>query len=70
LQDLAQKRTTRREHFACEIGGGFSQRHDAQMVGLAMPGGIRRHIGEHNVCSRLDHCCAAAAEQRFKTLRG
>ena len=29
--------------------GGFGERHDAQVIGLAMAGGIRRHIGEHDV---------------------
>src|SRR6516164_8754425 len=39
------------------------------MIGLAMPSGIRRHVREHDVCSRLGLSSPAGAEYRFKTLR-
>ncbi len=49
LQHLAEERATGREHLAGEFGGRFGERHDAQMVGLAMAGRVRRHVGEHHV---------------------
>src|SRR6516164_9589946 len=39
------------------------------MIGLAMPSGIRRHVREHDVCSRLGLSSPAGAEHRFKTAR-
>src|SRR5262249_13357867 len=41
------------------------------MVGLAMPGCVRRHVREHDVCFCLilSLRLSSAAEQRFKTLR-
>jgi hypothetical protein len=53
LEHLAQKRSARRQYLAREVRGGFRERHNAQVVGLAVPSGIGRHIGEHNVCFGL-----------------
>src|SRR5580693_7961451 len=49
LQHLADKASAGREHFAREMRSRFRQRHDAQMVGLPMAGGIGRHVGEHDI---------------------
>ena len=40
--------------------GGFGEPHDAQVIGLAVAGGICRHVGEYDI--RL------AAEQSLQTL--
>ena len=37
------------EHGGGEIGGGLAQMHGAQMVGLAVAGGRRRHVGKHYI---------------------
>ena len=49
LQHLAEKHAAGSEHFAGEKHGGLGQCHDAQMIGLAVAGGVRCHVGEHDV---------------------
>src|SRR5690348_4618359 len=39
------------------------------MVGLPMPGRVRSHIREHDVCFCFSLPCPAGAEHRLKTLR-
>ncbi len=43
------------QHLAGELGCGFRQRHDPQVIGLAVAGGIRRHIGKHHVNFAAEH---------------
>ena len=61
LQNLAQKRTALGQHLAGEFDRRLRKRHDAQMVGRPMAGGVRRHIGEDDV--------GIAAEHFFETIR-
>ena len=49
LQHLAEERAVRGERLAREIGRGFSKRHDPEMIGRAMAGRVRRHVGEHDI---------------------
>ena len=53
------------EHFARKEGGGFGERHDAQVIGLAMARGVRRHVGEHHVRLSL----IPAPEHLFEPVR-
>ena len=46
---LQTKASARPQHFAGELRRRFRQRHDAQMVGLAVAGGIGRHVGKNHV---------------------
>ena len=49
LQHLAEKRAAVGKRFAREVDCGFRERHDLEMVGPAVAGRIRRHVGEHDV---------------------
>src|SRR5271166_146139 len=40
LQHLGDEEPARREHFGGEVGGELDQADDAQMVGLAVAGGV------------------------------
>jgi hypothetical protein len=55
LQDFSKERAAGLEHLAREHRRRLGQRHDAQMVGLAMTGRIRRHVGEHDVDGTTGH---------------
>src|SRR5262249_50594272 len=48
LQHLAEKRAAGGKRFAREVDRGFCERHDLEMVGPAVAGRIRRHVGEHD----------------------
>ena len=49
LQDLRDERAVGREHFLGEFRRRLDQRHDLQVIGLAVAGRIRRHVGEHHI---------------------
>ena len=55
LQHLGKEAAAGREHLTGELGGCLHQRHDLQLVGLAMAGGIRRHVGEHHIGRSAEH---------------
>ena len=52
---MARKRAAGLEHLAREFRRRLDQRHDLQMVGRAMAGGVRRHVGEHHVGRTAEH---------------
>ena len=52
---LQTKDATFGQHFAGKLGCGFGQRHDAQVIGLAVAGRVRRHIGKHHVNFAAEH---------------
>src|SRR5689334_24217543 len=60
LQHYAEEGATVREHLAGEFGSQFGKRHDAQMVGLAVAGRVRRHVGEHDI--------GLSADQRLESV--
>ena len=49
LQNLGQEGAAGGQHGAGEIGRGFGEADDAQVVGLPVAGGVGRHVGEHHV---------------------
>ena len=49
LQHLGEEEAAGRQNFAGEIGGELDQADDAQLIGLAMAGGVGRHVGEDAV---------------------
>jgi len=40
---------------AANAAATFHQTQDAQLVGLAVAGGVRRHVGQHHVGAAADH---------------
>src|SRR6185437_392569 len=49
LQHLGEEEAARRQRFAGEIGGELDQARNAQLIGLAMAGGVGRHVRENAV---------------------
>ena len=55
LQHLAQEARRPGSTSRAKCGGRLGERHDAQMIGLAMAGRVRRHVGEHDVGLAAEH---------------
>ena len=55
LKHLGQERSARIEDFASEGGGAFHQTDDAQLIRLAMPGGVGCHVRHHHIRAATDH---------------
>ena len=51
----------RRQYFARKFNSEFGERHDLEMIGLLVSGGVGRHVRKHAV--------SAAAEHRFQAVR-
>ena len=49
LEDLGDEAAARRQDPHGEVQRQLGQRHDAQVVGGVVPGGVRRHVGQHQV---------------------
>ena len=49
LEHLGDERAARRQHADREVGGELDELHDADVVGGAMAGRRRRHVGQHEV---------------------
>jgi len=62
LQHLGEERAARGQHVAGELGSGLDQSHDFQMIGLAVAGGVRRHVGQDHI--------GGTGEQRLELVRG
>src|SRR3546814_1218303 len=48
-EHLGDESAARQQRLHREIGGGFGERDGAQMVGLRMADGVRRHVRNHKV---------------------
>ena len=55
LDHLGEEASAGFEHLAGEICGGLNQRHDLEMIGRTVTGGVRRHIGQHHVGRTAEH---------------
>ena len=49
LEDLGDEVAARLQHARGEVRRGLAESGGAEVVGLAMAGGRRRHVGEHDV---------------------
>ena len=68
LQHLGEERAARRQHLAGEFGRGLDQRHDLEMIGLAVAGGVRRHVGEHHVGRPAEHRLELVRRRRIEEI--
>src|SRR5262249_20585504 len=72
LQHFAKKDTARCQHFTGETGRGFGEGHDAQMIGLAVPGRVWRPIGENDIdfgfSAVAEHCLEPAGRGRVEEI--
>src|SRR5262245_59191510 len=55
LDHLGEKGAAGLEHLGGKLGRGLDQRHDLEMVGLAMSGGVRGHVGQDHVGRTAEH---------------
>ena len=49
LQHLGEEGAALRQHVAGKFRRGFGERHDPDVIGLAVPAGIRRHVGQNHI---------------------
>ncbi len=49
LEHLGDKAAAIGQHAEREIQRHLGQRHDANVIGRAMPGGVRRHVGQNQI---------------------
>ena len=55
LDHLGEKRAAVFQHPAGELRCGLDQRHDLQMIGRTMTGGVGGHVGQHQVGRAAEH---------------
>ena len=55
LEHFCQKRSAGIEHVAGKRRGALDQADDAQLIGLAVAGGVGRHVGHHDVGAAAHH---------------
>ncbi len=55
LERLGEERPAGLEHVAGERGRGLDQADDAELVGLAVTGGVGGHVGHHDVGAAPEH---------------
>ena len=55
LEHLGDEGAAGVEHVGGKGGGAFDQAEDAQLVGLAMAGGVGGHVGQHHVGAAAHH---------------
>ena len=55
LKHLGDESAAGLEHVGGEGRGAFDQAEDAQLVGLAMAGGVGGHVGQHHVGAAAHH---------------
>ena len=55
LKHLCDERAAGIEHVGGKRGGAFDQAEDAQLIGLAVAGGVGGHVGQHHVGAAAHH---------------
>src|SRR5215472_14707538 len=56
------------QHVARKHGGGLGERHDLEMIGLTMAGGVCCRVGQHHIGRPIEQCLETIRGYRVKKI--